>query len=125
MQNNNRRGKKPETEAELPFLRHVLRKTNLFLSLFCFLSLFLYAAGTTQRFTDENQLFLLRLSLVTGLLLGLCSFYGTITQIWSIIRFPLFRKIPSLLFMLLGTAAGTGAAIFASFIITAAGGNIP
>jgi hypothetical protein len=125
MQNNNRREKGPQTEAGLPFLRHILRKVTLFLSLSCFLSLFLYAAGTGQLFTGENQLFLLHLSLVTGLLLSLCSLYGTIGQIWSIILLPLPGKFVSLLGMLSGAAAGAGAAVFASFIITAARGNMP
>jgi hypothetical protein len=125
MQNDNQRGSGPQKGGGLPFLRHISQRINLFPAIFCFLGLFLYAAGTGQRFTDGNQLFLLRFSLLTGLLLALCSLCGAIGQIWSLVRLPRFGGFLSLLFMLLGTAAGAGAAIFASLVITAAGGNMP
>ncbi|MDR1618194.1 MAG: hypothetical protein LBS06_03995 [Treponema sp.] len=102
-----------------------MRKVLLFLSLSCFLSLFLYAAGTGQGFTGGNQLFLLHLALVTGLLLGLGSLYGMIGQIRSIILLPLPGKFLSLLCLASGAAAGAGTAASASFIIAAAGGNMP
>ena len=125
MQNDNQRGRWPQRGGGLPFFRYIPRKIHLFLAIFCFSGLFLYAAGTGQRFTDGNQLFLLRFSLLTGLLLALCSLCGAAGQIWSLVRLPRSGGFLFLLCMLLGTAAGAGAAIFASLVITAAGGNMP
>jgi hypothetical protein len=125
MWSNNRRGAETAGQGGLPFLRRFLRRAHFFLLFFCFLCLFLYAAGTVQRFTGENQLFLLRLSLMTGLLLGFCSLCEMVCQIRSIVLFPLPGKFLSLPRLLFGAAFGAGAAIFASFIITAAGGNMP
>jgi hypothetical protein len=125
MWSNNRRGAETAGQDGLPFLRRFLRKIHFFLLFFCFLCLFLYAAGTVQRFTDENQFFLLRLSLTTGLLLGLWSLCEAVCQIWSIVLFPLPGKFLSLPRLLFGAAIGAGTAIFASFIIAVAGGNMP
>lgn len=102
-----------------------MRRTHFFLLFFCFLSLFLYAAGTAQQFTDENQLFLLRLSLTAGLLLVFCSLGEAVCRIRSMVLFPRPGTLLSLPRLVLGAAFGTGAAIFASFVITAAGGNMP
>jgi len=42
----------------------------------CLLSLFLYAAGTIQDFTDSTQLFLLNLYFILGLFMTIASVSG-------------------------------------------------
>jgi hypothetical protein len=89
----------------------------------CLFSLFLYAAGTRQGFTDAAQLLLLRLSRLLGLALCVCSAWGVICCF-----FPKFgprpRRALRIGAYLLLCAFGVVVNLLASFIIAASEGNI-
>jgi hypothetical protein len=89
----------------------------------CLFSLFLYAAGVRQEFTDGTQLFLLGLSRDLGLILSACSFLGILFCVFPGIRLPRLRlalRIGSYLFL---CAFGVLVNLLVSFIIAAAEGN--
>jgi hypothetical protein len=97
---------------------------TFFFLFFCFFSLFLYAAGTRQGFTDKTQIFLLRLSLYLGLVLSALSICGMGFCIFRIFRGPRLRHV-----LVTGAYLGLGifggaVSLLASFIIAATGGNL-
>jgi hypothetical protein len=96
----------------------------LFSLFFCLFSLFLYAAGTRQGFTDAAQIFLLRLSLNSGLALIVCSVCGVCFCLLRVFRGPRLRRILMAGAYLCLGAFGVAVSLLASFIIAAAGGNI-
>jgi hypothetical protein len=107
-----------------PFFCIFFRRAAVFFLCLCCFSLFLYAAGARQGFTDKTQLLLLRLSLNLGLVLSVSSVLGIFSC------FPLLRRGPRLS-LILGMGAylclcafGLGVSLLASFIIAAAGGNL-
>jgi hypothetical protein len=90
----------------------------------CLFSLFLYAAGTRQGFTDATQLLLLRLSRQLGLALSVCAAWGIICCIFLKIRDPRFRWALRTGACLLLCAFGVLVNLLTSFIIAASEGNI-
>jgi heme/copper-type cytochrome/quinol oxidase subunit 3 len=90
----------------------------------CLLSLFLYAAGTRQGFTDAAQLLLLRLSRLLGLALSVCSAWGMICCVFPKFRDSRFRWILWAGACLLLCAFGAAVNLLTSFIIAASEGNI-
>ena len=104
-------------------LRFILaeRAVVFFFSL-CAFSFFLYGTGTAQAFMDSTQLFLLRLSLITGLFLAAAAGTGFVLALWAGAakgrRF--FGAAVYLFFCFFGLAA----AVLASFITVTAGGNV-
>jgi hypothetical protein len=89
----------------------------------CLFSLFLYAAGTWQDFTDDTQLFLLGLSRVLGLALSICSAWGVLFCIFLSIRGPRLRLALRIGFYLFLCTFGIMINLLVSFIIAAAEGN--
>jgi len=65
-------------ERLLPIL---INRTALFLFVMSILTLFLYAAGTVQEFTDETQFALLTLYSVLGIFLTITSIAGIILDL--------------------------------------------
>jgi hypothetical protein len=97
---------------------------TLFFFFFCLFSLFLYAAGTRQGFTDKNQLFLLHLSLILGLMLCVCSVCGVGSCLPRIFRgFHPRHILITGAYLCLGVF-GAAVSLLVSFIIAAAGGNV-
>ena len=62
-------------ERLLPIL---INRTTLFFFIMCILTLFLYAAGTAQNFTDSTQFALLTLYSVLGIILTITSISGIV-----------------------------------------------
>jgi hypothetical protein len=102
----------------------LFKGTVLFALFFCLFSLFLYAAGTRQGFTDETQIFLLRLSLNLGLVLSICSVCGIGFCLLRIFYSPHLRHILMAGAYLCLGAFGLAVSLLASFIIAASGGNV-
>jgi hypothetical protein len=73
-------------EKLLPIL---INRTALFFFIMCILTLFLYAAGTVQEFTDSTQFTLLALYSVLGIFLTITSISGIILDL---IRFITTKK---------------------------------
>ena len=71
------------------FLYLLVNRLAIFFFLMCLLSLFLYAAGTTQDFIDSTQLFLLNLHFILGIFLTAASVSGLLLDLS---RFSLTRK---------------------------------
>jgi hypothetical protein len=90
----------------------------------CLFSLFLYAAGTRQDFTDATQLLLLRLSRSLALALSVCSVWGIICCIFLKFRDPRFRWVLRAGACLLLCAFGIAVNLLTAFIIAASEGNI-
>jgi hypothetical protein len=102
----------------------LLRAAILFFFGLCLFSLFLYAAGTRQTFTDDTQLLLLGLSRNLGLALSISSICGIIYCVLHIIRSPRLRLILRAGAYALLCLFGIGVEFLAAFIIAAAGGTV-
>jgi hypothetical protein len=102
----------------------LFRAATLFFFGFCLFSLFLYAAGTRQEFTDKTQLLLLRLSRELGLALGLCSFWEIVFCFFQKIPGPRFRRALKIGAYLALCTFGFAISLLGSFIIAATGGNV-
>ena len=74
-------------ERLLPLL---INKTAIFFFLMCLLTIFLYAAGTSQGFIDSTQLSLLRLYVILGIFCMTASVFGMFLELSRIIK----RKSP-------------------------------
>jgi hypothetical protein len=106
------------------FFFTLFRGAALFFVFFCLFSLFLYAAGIRQGFTDKTQVFLLGLALNLGLALSVCSVCGICFRLGRMFRGPRLRHVLITgVYLCLG-AFGAAVSLFASFIIAAAGGNL-
>ncbi|MDR1238639.1 MAG: hypothetical protein LBK27_00845 [Treponema sp.] len=101
----------------------LLRAAILFFFGLCLFSLFLYAAGTRQNFTDETQLLLLALSRNLGLALSISSVCGIGYCVWHIVRDSRFRLVVRAAAYLLLCLFGLAVEFLAAFIIAAAGGT--
>jgi hypothetical protein len=102
----------------------LLKGGILFFLGLCLFSLFLYAAGTRQGFTDRTQLLLLRLSRDLGFALSFCSAWGLIFCFFRISRGPRLRLVLGIGACLALCAFGFAVNLLASFIIAATGGNL-
>ncbi|MDR2184793.1 MAG: hypothetical protein LBO80_03875 [Treponema sp.] len=105
-------------------LRFILaeRVVFFFFSL-CAFSFFLYGIGTAQAFMDATQLFLLRLSRITGFFLAAAACLGFVLEFWRGIvskRRRFFGAALYLFFCFFGLAA----AVLAAFITVVAEGNV-
>jgi len=95
----------------------------IFLFFMCLLTLFLYAAGTVQEFTDSTQLALLRLHVVLGIFLSVISICGMLLNLRRLfilkkVRY-LFRAGRYMFLVIFATATVLGV----MFIIAVSGGN--
>ena len=63
------------------FLYLLVNRLAIFFFLMCLLTLFLYAAGTIQDFTDSTQLFLLNLQFILGIFLTAASVSGLLLDL--------------------------------------------
>jgi hypothetical protein len=114
-----------------PFVLVLLHGAALFSFGICLLSVFLYFAGTRQRFMDSTQLALIRLAMLSGIFSALLSLYGIITDLVCLFRArreqqgrpraAYIRGIAGYLFLGL---AGALIAVLGTLIATAAGGNL-
>ena len=108
-------------ERLLPIL---INKTAIFFFLMCLLTIFLYAAGTSQGFIDSTQLSLLRLYVILGIFLMTASVFGMFLELSRVLR----RKMPRYLlraggyFLLLVFAILTVLVVL--FIIALSDGNM-
>jgi len=98
-------------------------RAAFFLFLMCLLTLFLYAAGTVQGFTDSTQLTLLKIYVALGIFLSVLSLCGMILDLRRLykrkkIRY-LFRAGIYILLLIFGAVT----VLTAMFIITLSGGN--
>jgi hypothetical protein len=112
-----------DTSEKKPVFFALFKGMTLFFLFFCLFSLFLYAAGTRQGFTDKAQIFLLRISLNLGLMLSICSLCGIGFCFPKIVRGPRFRYILTAGGYLCLGVFGAAVSLLVSFIIAAAGGN--
>jgi hypothetical protein len=94
------------------------------LSLFCLLTLFIYAAGMRQEFTDHTQLVVIQCAVYGGVALVILSLYRFFAGLWFCMRCrrPLLL-VSSLGFLVLG-ALGALMAAALTFIAAVAGGNV-
>ena len=105
-------------------LRFILAERAVFFFFYlCVFSFFLYGIGTAQAFMDSTQLFLLRLSLATGLFLAAAACTGFVLALWAGIVSK-GRRFSGAAVYLLFCFFGLAAAGMASFITAAAGGNV-
>jgi nitrate/nitrite transporter NarK len=105
-------------------LRFILVKRGVFFFFsLCGLSFFLYGIGTAQAFMDATQLFLLRLSLVTGFLLAAAAAAGFVLALWNRIVLK-GRGLCAAVLYLFFCCLGLAAAALSSFITAVAGGNV-
>lgn len=101
----------------------LLRAAILFFFGLCLFSLFLYAAGTRQGFTDETQMLLLGLSRFLGLCLSICSALGLVFCALLMMGGGRLRLIPRMGAYLLLGVFGMAVELAVSFILAAAGGT--
>jgi membrane-bound acyltransferase YfiQ involved in biofilm formation len=109
-----------EDKVLIPLL---IKGTVLFLFIMCILTVFFYAAGTRQDFTDRTQLMILRLSLLQGLFLGLGSAYGILYHGRFFFKKRIKSGLSALGAYLFSGSFGIGLAILSAFIIAAAEGS--
>ncbi|MDR1100593.1 MAG: hypothetical protein LBL28_08945 [Treponema sp.] len=105
------------------FFLGIFKTLSLFFLGFCLFSLFLYAAGTRQGFTDKTQLLLLRLSRGLGLVLGGCSVWTVFFCFFQKIPGPRFRRALKIGAYFALCVFGFAVNLLMSFIIAVAGGN--
>jgi hypothetical protein len=72
----------PRKWGRKPLIFLLVKRGVSFFFLMDILTVFLYAAGTAQEFTDPTQVLLLRLSVLFGLLLGCGALYGIILNVY-------------------------------------------
>ena len=101
----------------------IVSRIVIFFLLMSLLTLFLYAAGTGQGFTDTTQLALLKLYTVFGILLIVSSGYGIIVSIGRYIRFKRIKYFIATGTYLLFVILGGGTVVAALAIITLVSGN--
>jgi hypothetical protein len=102
----------------------LLNKTSILAFLFCLLTLFLYAAGLRQGFTESNLFAIVQSAVYGGIILALLSIYCFAAGIWFSLRLrrPRFLLL-SLGFLVLG-ALGVLTAAAGTFIAALTGGNV-
>ncbi|MDR2742002.1 MAG: hypothetical protein LBB98_07575 [Treponema sp.] len=107
----------------LPNPQSPVKGGSLFFFFMSLFSVFLYAVGVRQAFMDATQLMLLRITALSGLILGVVSVYGIILDTWFLIRGKGLRYIPGLAAYCLAAVFGVLTAGAAIFILVLAGGN--
>jgi hypothetical protein len=106
-----------------PVIAILVKRAILFFFFLCALTVFLYGIGTAQEFMDRTQLMLLRLSVVFGLSLAVCSVYGIALNCYLVFYKRAYRFFTGAgIYIVLGLF-GAAIATLAAFIIVAAGGN--
>jgi hypothetical protein len=108
-------------EKLLPIL---VSRTVIFFSFMCLLTLFLYAAGTTQEFVDSTQLSLLRLYTVLGIFLTVGSVCGMALDLKRLIKIKKIRYLMRAGGYLLLAVLGAATVLVVMFIITLSRGNL-
>jgi len=87
------------------------------------LTLFIYAVGTNQGFTDSIQLSLLRLYIALGLFLSVTSVYGIIISAGRFIKLKKVRYIFRTGTYVFLVVFGVSTVLAVMFIITLSAGN--
>ena len=64
----------------------LVSRITLFFFIMCLLVLFLYAAGTVQKFIDSTQLSLLNLYSVLGIILTIMSVFGVVMDSYRFVK---------------------------------------
>jgi hypothetical protein len=82
-----------------PLILMLIRRWVIFFALMGFFSVFLYAVGIRQKFTDPTQLLLIRLSVFFGLLLFCGAVYGLLL---NFVFFSRFKSLKTALYGLPG-----------------------
>jgi hypothetical protein len=115
---------RPRGKTPKPALLWLLNRAAFLSFLFCLLTLFLYAAGTRQKFTDHTQLAVIQWVVYGGIALVILSLYRFFVGLWLGMRWrrPLLLAT-SLGFLILG-ALGALVAAAGTFIAALAGGNV-
>ena len=102
----------------------LINRAALFFLLMSLITLFLYAVGTAQGFTDATQFALVQLYVAVGIFLGVVSFSGVFVQVWQFIRGKKSRHLflaGGHIFLVAFAVATTFGALF---ILAIAEGNI-
>jgi hypothetical protein len=131
----------PRFKVRNPLILMLVRRGVIFFALMGLFSIFLYALGTRQEFTDPTQFMLIRHSIVFGLLLFCGAVCGFVLNFAFFFRFrflktlsPLYDAIPgsgsfhflrNLGFYMSLTILGLLIALSMAFILAITKGNIP
>ena len=110
------------------FLRKKLQyilvsRVVIFFFVMCLLTLFLYAAGTVQGFTDSTQLSLLSLYMVLGIFLTSTSFYGVLLNLRRFLLDKRTRYLLRTFGYILLALFGVVTVLAVVFILTISKGN--
>ena len=65
-----------------PLIFLLVQRGVMFLSVLCAFTVFLYAAGTRQNFTDRSQFLLLNISMVLGIVLSIGVILGIVLDLY-------------------------------------------
>jgi len=108
-------------EKLLPIMAN---RTVIFFFVMCLLTIFLYAAGTIQGFIDSTQFALIRLYVVLGIFLTVCSGCGMFLNLGLLFRFKKTRYLLGAGLYILLVIFGAATVLLAMFIIAISEGNI-
>jgi hypothetical protein len=141
----------PRKRGRKPLIFLLVKRGVSFFFLMDLLTVFLYAAGTAQEFTDPTQVLLLRLSVLFGLLLGCGAVYGITLNLYYFFgwntrqkkesrektpgapqrepatRFirPIRWYLINMLFYVILGPLGLAVSLAMAFILSLTGGNVP
>jgi succinate dehydrogenase hydrophobic anchor subunit len=104
-------------------LQSLVKRGGLFFFFMSLFSVFLYYVGVRQRFMDPAQIMLLRISALSGLVLGVLSVYGIILDVCLLARGRGLRFLPGIALYFIAAVFGILTAVAAIFILVLAGGN--
>jgi hypothetical protein len=90
----------------------------------CFLTLFLYLAGTRQGITDSTQLLAIRAGVIAGFFLASFSLYGIAARFYFLVRRPSPAYVGGLVICLISGGFGAAIAAAGTFIAAAVRGNL-
>jgi hypothetical protein len=99
-----------------PLLVILVKRVVFFFLCLCALAMLLYVLGNFQGFMDSTQTILLRISIATGILLGLGCIYGILLSAWMLFHKELSYAGSILLYLALGVF-GAAMAVAAQFIL--------
>jgi hypothetical protein len=107
-----------------PLILSLIDRTVIFGFGCCFLTVFLYLAGTRQGITDRTQLLTIRAGVVAGFFLAGFSLYGIAVRICCFIRRPSPAYLGGLAICLVSGGFGAAIAVAGTLIAVAVGGNV-
>jgi hypothetical protein len=85
------RESQPRFKVRNPLILMLLRRGVVFFALMSLFSIFLYALGTRQEFTDPTQFMLIRCSIVFGILLFCGAVYGLLLNLAFFFRYRFLK----------------------------------